>query len=113
MGGTSLENAELYIKNYGGNEQKISLKDSNTWKTYTIDNIQITNGQCEVGGYTLITSDLLKLIKKNSPKNLVLGEISVLFFQRSSVMAWALSEMFFESLAEGESVWKAYSVCDF
>lgn len=22
MGGTSLENAELYIKNYGGNEQK-------------------------------------------------------------------------------------------
>ena len=51
MGGTSLENAELYIKNYGGNEQKISLKDSNTWKTYTIDNIQITNGQCEGGAY--------------------------------------------------------------
>ena len=51
MGGTSLENAELYIKNYGGNEQKISLKDSNTWKTYTIDNIQITNWQCEVGAY--------------------------------------------------------------
>lgn len=51
MGGTSLENAELYIKNYGGNEQKISLKDSNTWETYTIDNIQITNGQCEVGAY--------------------------------------------------------------
>ena len=51
MGDTSLETAELYIKNYGGSEQKISLKDSNTWKTYTIDNIQITNGQCEVGVY--------------------------------------------------------------
>ncbi|MCO4587170.1 hypothetical protein Si067_01548 [Streptococcus infantarius subsp. infantarius] len=51
MGDTSLETAELYIKNYGGNEQKISLKDSSTWKTYTIDNIQITNGQCEVGVY--------------------------------------------------------------
>ena len=49
MGDTSLENAELYIKNYGGSEQKISLKDSSTWKTYTIDNIQITSGQCEVG----------------------------------------------------------------
>ena len=51
MGGTTLENAELYIKNYGRNKQKICLKDSNTWKTYTIDNIQITNGQCEVVAY--------------------------------------------------------------
>ena len=51
MGDTSLETAELYIKNYDGSEQKISLKDSSTWKTYTTDNIQITNGQCEVGVY--------------------------------------------------------------
>lgn len=57
MGDTSLENAELYIKNYGGNEQKISLKDSNTWKTYTIDNIQITNGQCEGGVYVKLSAN--------------------------------------------------------
>ena len=51
MGDTSLETAQLYIKNYGGSEQNISLKDSSTWETYTIDNIQITNRQCEIGIY--------------------------------------------------------------
>ena len=102
--------------------KKISLKDSNTWKTYTSDNIQITNGQCEVGAYVKSSANkwlnidnvrLVKVDEEKLPQELSSGEISVLFFQRSSVMAWALSEMFFESLAEGESVWKAYSVCDF
>lgn len=51
MGAPSLETAQLYIKNYGGSEQNISLKDSSTWKTYTIDKIQITKGQCEIGIY--------------------------------------------------------------
>ena len=74
MGGTSLENAELYIKNYGGNEQKISLKDSNTWKTYTSDNIQITNGQCEVGAYVKSSAnkwlniDNVRLVKVDEEK---------------------------------------------
>ena len=50
-GTLALRLAQLYIKNYGGSEQNLSLKDSSTWKTYTIDNIQITNGQCEIGIY--------------------------------------------------------------
>ena len=74
MGDTSLETAELYIKNYGGSEQKISLKDSNTWKTYTIDNIQITNRQCEVGAYVKSSAnkwlniDNVRLVKVDEEK---------------------------------------------
>lgn len=51
MGDTAIETAHLYIKGYGGVEQKISLNNSSSWKTYTIDNIKITSRQCEVGIY--------------------------------------------------------------
>ena len=49
-----------FILKYSGSEQKVSLKDSNTWKTYTIDNIQITSGQCEVGVYVKSSQQMAK-----------------------------------------------------
>lgn len=51
VGDVNIETAQLYIKNHGGSEQMISLRESNKWKTYTLDNIRITKGQCEVGIY--------------------------------------------------------------
>lgn len=69
MGDVNIETAQLYIKNYGGSEQKISLKESLVWKTYTIDNIRITKGQCEVGVYVKssankwVSIDNIRLVK--------------------------------------------------
>lgn len=57
MGDTAIETAHLYIKGYGGVEQKISLNNSSSWKTYTIDNIKITSRQCEVGVYVKAKSN--------------------------------------------------------
>lgn len=51
MKDTQTSNTPIMLHLADGSEQNISLKDSSTWKTYTIDNIQITNGQCEIGIY--------------------------------------------------------------
>lgn len=45
---------QLYAKNYGGEEKKQALPISDIgWNKVTIDNIKVTNGQCEVGIYTI------------------------------------------------------------
>ncbi len=42
----------LYAKNYGGSERKAIIDTSSSipnWTRYTVDNIQVTNGQIEIG----------------------------------------------------------------
>jgi beta-glucosidase-like glycosyl hydrolase len=41
----------LFAKNYGGTEMTTDVRSASadTWRQYTIDNIQVTNGQIEVG----------------------------------------------------------------
>lgn len=53
MSNGSQNTCQMYVKNYGGSEmtQAIPLSDINFNKV-TIDNIQVTNGQCEIGFYT-------------------------------------------------------------
>lgn len=45
---------QIYAKNYGGEErvQEIPVSDIN-WNKFVIDNIEVTNGQCEVGLYSV------------------------------------------------------------
>ena len=44
----------LYAKNYGGLELNTTIDTSDTnWNLFTIDNIEITNGICEIGIYTI------------------------------------------------------------
>lgn len=45
---------QLYVKNYGGEEMNQTLPVSDLdWNKVVIDNIQITNGQCELGIYSI------------------------------------------------------------
>src|SRR5699024_10886167 len=44
------DDVHIYAKNYGGNELQKQLPVSPTkWVKVKIDNIQVTNGQCEIG----------------------------------------------------------------
>lgn len=45
---------QLYAKNYGGDELTQTLPVSDLgWNKVVIDNIQVTNGQCEIGVYSI------------------------------------------------------------
>lgn len=45
---------QLYVKNYGGEEMNQTLPMSDLgWNKVVIDNIQVTNGQCEIGIYSI------------------------------------------------------------
>ena len=45
---------QLYAKNYGGEELNKTLPVSDLgWSRVVIDNIQVTNGQCEIGIYSI------------------------------------------------------------
>lgn len=45
---------QLYVKNYGGEEMNQTLPVSDLgWNKVVIDNIQVTNGQCELGIYSI------------------------------------------------------------
>lgn len=45
---------QLYVKNYGGDELDQTLPVSDTgWNKVVIDDIQVTNGQCEIGVYSI------------------------------------------------------------
>lgn len=45
---------QLYVKNYGGEEMTQTLPVSDLgWNKVVIDNIQVTNGQCELGIYSI------------------------------------------------------------
>lgn len=64
--------AYIYAKNYGGTEKQTALPVSTTsWMKVRIDNIQVTNGQAEIGIYSdanannWINVDNVKLIKSN------------------------------------------------
>lgn len=49
---------QLYAKYFGGSERNASLPISDTgWSKVTVDNIQVTNGQCEIGLYTEAGAD--------------------------------------------------------
>ncbi|GIP17115.1 arabinogalactan endo-beta-1,4-galactanase [Paenibacillus montaniterrae] len=63
---------QLYAKNYGGAERNVDLPVSATkWVKVKIDNIQVTNGQIEIGVYSnanannWINLDQVKLYKTN------------------------------------------------
>lgn len=44
---------QLYVKNYGGEEKDAPIPVSDIdWNMVTIDGIEVTNGQCEIGIYT-------------------------------------------------------------
>lgn len=44
---------QLYAKNYGGEEKNTAISTSDiNWSIITVDNVEVTNGQCEVGVYT-------------------------------------------------------------
>lgn len=44
----------LYAKNYGGSELNTTIDTSDVnWNLFTIDNIEVTNGTCEIGIYTV------------------------------------------------------------
>jgi glucosylceramidase len=49
----------LFAKNYGGVEltSEIGSADINNWRQYTIDNIQVTNGNIEIGVYSDATAN--------------------------------------------------------
>jgi len=45
---------QLYAKNYGGPELTTTIDTSDiNWNIFTIDNIEVTNGTCEIGIYTV------------------------------------------------------------
>lgn len=45
---------QLYAKNYGGEELNTAVPVSDlNWNLFVIDNIEVTNGHCEVGVYTV------------------------------------------------------------
>lgn len=44
--------SQMYAKNFGGTEKNIALPATNTWTQIIIDNIQVSNGQAEVGFWT-------------------------------------------------------------
>lgn len=45
---------QLYAKNYGGPELNTTIETSDiNWNVFTIDNIVVTNGTCEIGIYTI------------------------------------------------------------
>ncbi|THF79044.1 arabinogalactan endo-1,4-beta-galactosidase [Cohnella fermenti] len=56
---------QLYAKNYGGAELNTTIGTSDiNWNLFTIDNIVVTNGTCEIGIYTVAgANDWLNLDK--------------------------------------------------
>lgn len=55
-GGQSV--CQLYAKNYGGNERNTAIPVSDVnWNRFMIDNIEVTNGQCEVGVYSVANAN--------------------------------------------------------
>ena len=49
----TINESYIYVKGYGGEDKKVSIKDAGTtWKKFTIKDIQVTDGKCEVGIYS-------------------------------------------------------------
>ncbi|BBF43144.1 putative galactosidase [Lachnospiraceae bacterium KM106-2] len=49
---------QIYAKNYGGSEKNKAIPTSDTgWNIVKIDNIKVTNGQCEIGLYTIANAN--------------------------------------------------------
>lgn len=49
---------QLYAKNYGGEELNTTITTSDiNWNIYTIDEIEVTNNECEIGIYTEAGAD--------------------------------------------------------
>lgn len=44
---------QLYAKNFGGTEKDFTLPTTSTWTQITISGISVTNGQCEIGLYSV------------------------------------------------------------
>lgn len=44
--------ARMFVKNFGGAEQYVSIPTTSTWTQITIPNINVTNGQAEFGFWT-------------------------------------------------------------
>jgi len=64
------DTAQMYVKNYGGAQVKQNISGSSSaWSKVTISNIQVTNGQCEIGFYdkgqanAWLNIDAIKLTK--------------------------------------------------
>ena len=52
-GGGNFNESYFYVKGYGGEDKKVSIaKAGGDWKEFTITDIQVTNGKCQVGIYT-------------------------------------------------------------
>lgn len=53
MGNGGQDVCQMYIKNYGGDEINAAITSSNEWSKIEIKDINITNGQCELGFYAV------------------------------------------------------------
>ena len=52
MSGGGQKKLQLYAKNYGGKEMTSAIGKSDIgWNRFTLNNIKVTNGQCEIGIY--------------------------------------------------------------
>ncbi|QIX61612.1 T9SS type A sorting domain-containing protein [Hymenobacter sp. BT18] len=49
LNGGSQKACQLYAKNYGGPEKNLALPVTSAWTQIQLPNIEVTNGQCEVG----------------------------------------------------------------
>jgi arabinogalactan endo-1,4-beta-galactosidase len=49
MNGGGQNAAHMYAKGYGGNERQVNLPVTSQWTQVSITNVQVTNGQIEVG----------------------------------------------------------------
>ena len=46
--------AQIYVKNYGGSELDAAINTSiSSWTQITVPNIQVTNGQAQIGLYSV------------------------------------------------------------
>ena len=51
--GGNFNESYIYIKGFGGEDKTVSItKAGGEWKEFTISDIKVTNGKCEVGVYT-------------------------------------------------------------
>lgn len=52
-GGGTFNDSVFFVKGFGGTDKTVSIANAGgEWKEFTISNIEVTNGKCQVGIYT-------------------------------------------------------------
>jgi hypothetical protein len=53
VSGGTINESYIYVKGYGGEDKKVSIKDAGSnWTEFTIKDIEVSNGKCQVGIYS-------------------------------------------------------------